>query len=198
MDEVMAMLSMLNVQVTGILHVGAHRCEEASRYQQYGINNVLWIEGNPALAEDAKQQGFNVINAVISDVEEEVIFNVASNGESSSILELNKHKDFYPDIVYVDKFKATATRLDRLIHPNHTFNFWNLDIQGVELKALKSAGILLDKVDAIYTEVNVLELYSGCDRLYDMDFYLKEHGFIRLTTSIVGSGWGDALYVKLK
>ncbi len=34
------------------------------------------------------------------------------------------------------------------------FNFLNLDIQGAELKALKSMGDYLNNVDYIYTEVN--------------------------------------------
>jgi FkbM family methyltransferase len=199
-NEVIEALTMMKVKITGVLHVGAHRCEEASKYDQLlgraSNNDVLWIEGNPILAIEAKHKGFNVINAVVSDTEEEVTFNVASNGESSSILELSKHKDFYPHIVYVDKFKTNSRRLDTIIDKEHHYNFWNLDIQGVELKALKSAGSLLDKVDAIYTEVNVLELYAGCDKLVDMDAFLQSKGFIRLNTMIVGSGWGDALYVR--
>ena len=41
-------------------------------------------------------------------------------------------------------------------------NFLNLDIQGAELKALKSLQDYLHKVDYIYTEVNVDYLYVDC------------------------------------
>lgn len=197
MNDVMSILATLGIKVTGILHVGAHQCEEHVKYSQHGINNVVWIEGNPFLAQQAKNRGFNVINAVVSDSIEDVTFNIANNGESSSILELDKHKAFYPHIDYVHRFTTKSARLDSLIHDT-SLNMWNLDIQGVELRALKGAGDLLHHVDVIYTEVNVLELYRNCDKLSDMDLYLKGYGFVRLNTCIVASGWGDALYVKMR
>ena len=37
-----------NVQIRGILHVGAHECEEISDYERYiSRNKILWIEAMP-------------------------------------------------------------------------------------------------------------------------------------------------------
>jgi len=79
-------------------------------------------------------------NAVISDKEETLKFNVANHGQSSSLLELGLHKQFHPHVHYVDFFMA-KTQLLKDILPKYEdihFNFLNLDIQGAELKALKS------------------------------------------------------------
>ena len=74
-----------------------------------------------------------------------------------------------------------------------------MDIQGVELKALKSLGNLIGKVSVIYTEVNKKEVYKGCDLIEDIDHYLASYGFRRISTRwVLGAGWGDALYLSKK
>jgi hypothetical protein len=76
------------------------------------------------------------------------------------------------------------------------YNFWNFDIQGAELMALKGAVKHIPHAAAIYLEVNVRELYSGCGLIGDIDAFLSEYGFTRVLTSMVRQGWGDALYIK--
>jgi len=46
------------------------------------------------------------------------------------------------------------TQLLKYILPKYEDIHFNLDIQGAELKALKSMGDYLNNVDYIYTEVN--------------------------------------------
>ena len=81
-----------------------------------------------------------------------------------------------------------TTRLDKLIEDNQIpiekLNFVNLDIQGVELRALKSMEKHLQHVDYIYTEVNTEQVYQGCDEIGQIDEYLKQFGFERLNTGI--------------
>jgi hypothetical protein len=73
----------------------------------------------------------------------------------------------------------------------------NLDIQGVELRALKSLGNYLENIDYIYTEVNSDYVYEKCDLIGDIDQYLSTFGFKRVETSWFGDcKWGDAFYVK--
>ncbi len=79
------------------------------------------------------------------------------------------------------------------------FNFWNFDIQGVELRAMKSADTYIKNVDAIYTEVNTEEVYQGCDQMNDMTEWLFEKGFQLAAQNIYKEyGWGDALYVRVR
>ena len=54
------------------------------------------------------------------------------------------------------------------------FNFLNLDIQGAELKALKSMGDYLNNVDYIYTEVNSDYVYEDCALITELDDYLSQ------------------------
>ena len=76
-------------------------------------------------------------------------------------------------------------------------NFLNLDIQGMELKAMKSMGDHISKLDFIYTEVNTEYVYKNCALLKEIDEYLSKYGFKRVAIKMCGNyGWGDAFYIK--
>ena len=77
------------------------------------------------------------------------------------------------------------------------YNFWNFDIQGVELQVFRGSKELLKYVDCIYVEVNIGEVYKGCGLMDDMDILLKEYGLVRVMTSMTSANWGDAIYVKV-
>ena len=78
-------------------------------------------------------------------------------------------------------------------------NFVNLDIQGVELRALKSMESYLNNIDYIYTEVNIEEVYKDCDQMSDLTEYLARHNFSLVDARIYREyGWGDAFYIKNK
>ena len=191
-----------NIKFTGILHVGMHEAEEIESYEKYiSRNKILWIEAISNKVEYclSKFPSILVENAIISDVEgEDVTFHISNNGQSSSILELGLHKFFHPDVHYINSFKSQSKRLDNLLskYSDIPFNFLNLDIQGVELRALKSLGNYLEKVDYIYTEVNSDYVYEKCDLIGDIDSYLELFRFKRVETSWSGNKWGDAFYVK--
>lgn len=193
------------LQLRGVLHVGAHECEEAGWYAQEGVKDVKWLEGNPTLVRQQKERGFDVHEIVASDTDgTELIFNVTNNGQSSSILPLGTHKDQYPHIVYCPdrSFKAKTKRISTLFAEKGwswaPYNFLNLDIQGAELMALKGMEDQLHRFDAIYTEVNVAELYVGAGLLPELDAFLFKYGFQRMEMKLdtPTSGWGDALYVR--
>ena len=57
---------------------------------------------------------------------------------------------------------------------NIDYNFLNFDIQGAELKALKSMEEYLPKVDYLYTEVNSDYVYKECALISELDNYLKK------------------------
>ena len=91
----------------------------------------------------------------------------------------------------------TTKRIDSLIDKKNMPSFINLDIQGVELKALKGLGSLISDVKYIYTEVNRLGVYKDCANVRDIDDFLTMQGFRRATTRWQWlEGWGDALYVR--
>lgn len=195
----------LKRKIRGILHVGAHECEEKNDYERFGIKNVHWVEGmeNKVQMMKNKFKNINIYQGVISDKDdEEIILNISNNGQSSSILELGTHKEKHPTIHYVDKQVSKSKTLKTLIEEEKidmdNVNFLNFDIQGAELKALRSMGDYLKKIDYIYTEVNSDYLYIDCCLIGEIDEYLRGFGFKRVETKMTGdTGWGDAFYLKL-
>jgi FkbM family methyltransferase len=189
-----------NIHFKGILHVGAHECEELKDYEVYlPRNQILWIEALPGKVDFSKKKYPNVLieNAVVSDIVETVRFNVSNNGQSSSILDFGLHSTFHPQVHYVTCFE-TETKLLKNILPNYNinYNFLNLDIQGAELKALKGMEGYLNNVDYIYTEVNSDYVYKGCALIGELDEYLLHFGLHRVETKWTDCKWGDAFYIR--
>lgn len=204
-DDVISLLKILGINITGVLHIGAHDCEELPFYSKLGLspNDIIWIDALSSKVEEAKQRGIpNVYKAVISDKDnEEVMFKVTNNVQSSSILDFGTHSIHHSNVKFVDTIKDVTTSIksfylkNKIDEPKYTF--WNLDIQGVELLALKGAEDLLKNVKVIYTEVNTEEVYTGCAKLHELDTYLSTYGFTRIKTHMTPYGWGDAIYIKL-
>ena len=202
-EKVVQILKAKNILIKGILHIGAHECEELAAYVKQGTpaSDIDWIEANPELVARMAARGVKVHNAAISDVEAELPFRITNNGQSSSLLEFGTHATSYPWCQVVKTITVKTETLASVVAREHIpierRNFWNLDIQGAELNALKSADGLLRYADAIYTEVNTREVYKGCGLLGDLDAFLSEKGFHRHSISMTGEGWGDALYIRV-
>jgi hypothetical protein len=204
-EKVHEILAAYYIKPRGVLHIGAHACEELPFYYEFQLsdNDIIWIDALPHLVNAAKKRGIpNVYHAVITDKDDEdVIFHVANNGQSSSVLEFGTHSRMYPSVVYTDTLRQKSTTINSFI-PIHNIdimncNFWNFDIQGAELLALKGATDWLPYVDALYLEVNEKELYKNCGLIGDIDAFLKPYHFKRVITHMLECGWGDALYVRI-
>ena len=184
----------------GVLHIGAHQCEEFPLYLSLGLGfqDIVWIDANADLAP-AGMSTYWV--AAVSDTDgQEVTFHITDNGQSSSLLALKDHLYEHPSVHEVAQRTVTTVTLNTLLRekgvPYDRFDVMNLDIQGAELMALRGATELLPYIKAIYTEVNIKELYAGCVLLPELDVFLGVHGFRRVATSMTQHGWGDALYLK--
>ena len=192
-----------NIQVRGVLHIGAHECEERGDYNKQGVPDsaIDWVEANPVLVARMASRGVQVHNAAVSDVEAELPFYITNNGQSSSLLPFGTHETSYPWCKVVETITVKTQRLDHLIVekniPMEQRNFWNLDIQGAELSALRSAGDNIQFADAVYAEVNTEEVYKGCALLSDLDAFLESKGLKRVAIKMTVQGWGDALYVRI-
>ena len=189
-----------NIKFKGVLHVGAHECEEIKDYEMYlPRSQILWIEALPGKVNLCKERYTNVLieNAIVSDVVEIVRFNVSNNGQSSSMLDFGLHSTFHPQVHYVTCFE-TETKLLKNILPtyNINYNFLNLDIQGAELKALKGMEEYLQNVDYIYTEVNSDYVYKECALITELDEYLLKFSLHRVETKWTDCKWGDAFYIR--
>lgn len=197
------LLNRYKLNIKGILHIGAHECEELNDYIKAGINknNIIWIEGNVEIVNKMKLMDIkNIYHGLISDKEEDVEFIITNNGQSSSILELETHKYEHPDVYEIKRKIMKTTTIEKLLIDNDIyipFNFVNIDIQGAELKALKGMQNILPYIDYIYTEVNIKYLYKNCALLKELDDFLNSFGFLRVDTKMTPHGWGDAFYIKL-
>ncbi len=187
---------------SGVLHVGAHLAEEALDYEKYNWTPVIWVEAQPNLVQELNLRldlkKHKVIEAAIWDEDNVGLkLHIASSSQSTSLLQFGSHLDLYPDITFISEIDVSTKRLDTVIKPHEMPNFINLDIQGVELAAIRSLGNLLLSVDYIYTEVSKKEVYKGGTLVGDLDSYLKINGFKRVATRwYFKEGWGDALYIR--
>ena len=100
--------------ITGILHIGAHECEELQAYLANGIKieNIYWVEAmeNKVKMMKDRHAGLNIFQALI-DLEDnrESPFYITNNGQSSSILEFGSHATNHPHVSVVDNVTLITT-----------------------------------------------------------------------------------------
>tara|TARA_Y100000992_G_scaffold289837_1_gene244777 strand:+ start:2240 stop:3001 length:762 start_codon:yes stop_codon:yes gene_type:complete len=205
--KIIELLEKYKIKINGVFHIGAHDCEELYFYERFlkiNRDNVYWIEAIEKKVEQAKIRGIpNIYNLLITDSDNDNIdFNISNNVQSSSILELGMHMSEHPDIHYISKVNMKTQTIDTFFNINNInniiLNFWNLDIQGAELLALKGGINSLRHVDVLYLEVNEKELYSKCALINELDSFLLENNFQRMITQMTKHGWGDAIYISKK
>jgi FkbM family methyltransferase len=203
-QEIKNILEANHISITGAFHIGAHECEEIPFYQQLNLSlsDMCWLDAIPQKVKEAKERGIpNVYHAVITDKDdEEVIFHISNNGQSSSVLEFGTHAQEHPSVIYIENIVQKSTTIRSFVEKNQIelskYNFWNFDIQGAELMALTGAGDLIKHAAAIYLEVNEKELYKGCCLIGEIDSMLERYGFFRVATNMTVHSWGDALYIR--
>jgi hypothetical protein len=178
-----------NLKIDGILHIGACYCEELFDYINVGVpvEKIIWVEANPEIVEENLKKYKNIIidSFVCCDTDIGTSkLNVTNNKQSSSILDFDLHKKFYPDIKYTHQVEVINKRIDTY-YKEKSFP-----------ENLKGMGTLLNNFQYIYIEVNRKYLYKDCALVDDIDNYLKQYKFERVLTSWTDQEWGDAFYIK--
>jgi FkbM family methyltransferase len=194
------------IPARGVIHIGAHLGEELPLYRQMGFSRILLVEANPELAARIKSNTASdpaviVANVAVSDADGSINLRVTSEDQSSSILPLKRHRNYYPAIHETRQVTVPSRKLPTLLNDLNLcadlFNYISLDIQGAELRALRGAGDLLRHIDIVETEVNYEELYEGCGLIEDLDDYLAGYGLERVDVACpFHPSWGDAAYVR--
>lgn len=197
----------IKTPVKGVVHIGAHECEERQGYiDNFKIDdsNIIWIEANPDIVNKMRPvypHATILSECVSSEDNKTVSFMITNNYQSSSILNLKTHKIEHPWVYETNRIELKTKTLNTIFKENNfihsDYNFMNLDIQGAELLALKGSTEILPFIDYIYCEVNEKELYEGCALLNELDEFLLSHKFKRVLISMTQHGWGDAFYVKI-
>ncbi|HZS41104.1 MAG TPA: FkbM family methyltransferase [Polyangia bacterium] len=194
------------VRPAGVLHLGAHTGEEAEAYARAGAERVLWFEANPRVMPALERHlaafpGQRAVHAAVSDADDRTVeLTIASNGQSSSLLKMKRHRERYPDITEQGTVEVRTITVDTWLARDGQspadYQLANLDLQGAELLALRGMRGCLPSLRWIYAEINFEELYQGCPLAAELDAFLAPHGFTRAITADTGYGWADALYVR--
>jgi len=193
-----------NLSKKGIIHIGAHLGQEAETYNRMGFKNVIWMEANPELytqlKDNVSRYGHSVYNYLLSDSDsDDVNFFVTSNkGHSSSMFALSDDL-LKKGLNVTKKFKLESTRFDTFCKNNNVnidkYNCLNIDVQGAELKVLSGFGDMLKKFDFIVTEISLKRVYKGSALFHELNNFLLKNGFIKISTSAIGD-MGEALYKR--
>lgn len=179
-------------RISGVIHVGANLGQEKDTYAARGLN-VIWLEPIPEVfgrlstsLESYPQQ--NAFCHLITDVDnQEYTFHISSNeGASSSILNLAKHKELWPNVTFTKSIVLSSISLSTFVRQQRLnlskYDALVLDTQGSELLVLRGAVDVLPAFKFIKTEVADFESYSGCCQLSEMDEFLDARGFQRVAT----------------
>jgi hypothetical protein len=128
-----------------------------------------------------------------------VTFHISNNGESSSIFEFGVHTKYHPEVHYVASRLLTTTTVDTLLSKHaidpSKLNFWNIDLQGAEYKALKGGLKAFEHVDILYIEVNKEEMYKGCELVDKVEALIAPFGFKKVL-DVTGPHTGDVVYIR--
>ena len=187
------------IDIVGIIHIGAHHGKEYDVYKELVcVDNLLFFEPIPECYEVLKKnvQGI-VVNKALGNYNGMAKLNLASNGQSSSLLEPALHVKQYPKITFGETIDVEIARLDDILTTPEKYNFISIDVQGYELEVFRGAMKTLEGIDCIISEVNRKELYKDCVQVDELDKFLWEFDFVRTDTRWVGRTWGDAFYTKL-
>ena len=192
------------LDISGVVHVGAHLVQERDFYKNQKCEPVLWVEAIPEIATKAsrllaKYKDQTVVNATLwSSVGKELELNVTSGeAASSSLFDLYQHKSVHPDVVVDRKLIVTTETLDRLIANSSLYNTLVLDTQGVELDIMKGGSSVLSNFNQIICELSIRELYKMAPKMKLVQEFLEKAGFELVALDLNRTvGWGDGLFLK--
>lgn len=189
-----------------VLHVGAHRGQEATSYQNWAVKRVIWVEANPKAipmleanirAAQAAPRSFLqrilkrsqtehvILQALVGDADGPLVpFHLYDNdGASNSIFrKTDAARDAHPHVSETGEvLELPMTRLDTLLRENgiepSQIDFATLDVQGAELLCLKGAPDVLESLRFLETEISKEAFYDGGVLLPELDGFLRNLGF---------------------
>lgn len=215
-----------DLDIKGVIQVGAHYAEEHDVFVQLGINDIVYIEpcensfnemmkkvsaNNPLLLQgvlDYQSGGFVRIefgNILMfkyacgeNENEMEMYASNDNQGQSNSLLKPELHLRQHPEVRFTEKEKVEVVPLDRLPFKKENYNLLMMDVQGAEGLVLKGATETLNHIDVIYTEINRDMTYEGNMLIGEMEIFLADYGFKLVETFWPSPNWswGDGIFIK--
>lgn len=207
--DLSSLIEQYNLDINGVLHIGAHHGQEVEEYKRLGIDKIAMVEPQPECQRILEEKfgyddNIHLFKCAVGSKENAgttatMYTETANTGQSSSLLKPVLHLSQYPHIQFTGTIEVELSTVDQLIQELDTpkeYNFINMDVQGYELEVLKGSTEHLGNVDYVMTEVNRAEVYEDCAMIRELDAFLDEFGMERVETNWAGMLWGDALYVR--
>jgi FkbM family methyltransferase len=191
-----------NMEITGVIHIGAHFGEEHDTYKSLGICDIVYFE--------PVKKTFDVLNERVKDAK---TYNFALGNENKMIeMYIEESDDYgcssilqpssnYDTVRFSPNELVEMKRLDDFNFKG--YNFLNIDVQGYEYEVLKGSLKTLNDVEYIICEVNRetpqkrLD-YIGSVTIEKIIELLTPYGFILVEQDWAGISWGDGLFIKNK
>jgi FkbM family methyltransferase len=192
-----------NLNIKGVLHIGAHYGQEDPLYRSKNVQNVMYFEpltNNFKILESRVPKNSILHKMALGNEEKNVTMYVESvnTGMSSSILKPNHHLIQYPHIVFNETEEVKMNKLDNIEFNRNDYNFINIDVQGYELEVFKGAEKTLQHIDYIFSEINNVHLYENGALLSELIDYLSKYNFKLVEENWAGETWGDGFFIKIK
>lgn len=66
LEEIQSIFVEHDIRISGVLHVGAHECEELTHYQNLGVepSDVVWIEAVSSKVQEATNRGVYLMSTM--------------------------------------------------------------------------------------------------------------------------------------
>lgn len=194
-------------EIKTIIECGSRDCLDAIEMLKfYKADTIYSFECNPESIIICKEniKNYNNIKLIeygVYDEETDDVTFFATDMEKSLDKNIGAssmlfHRD--NEIEFIQKeIKIKTTTLDNFFMKNNINNIdlLCLDLQGVELNALKGCINNLNKVKYIITEISHRSYYHNDILFTEVDSFLEKNGFKLLELSDI-TGFGDALYVN--
>lgn len=194
-----------DVNIKGVIHVGAHFGQENELYNELGIKNKIFFEPlnsnfSTLVEQIGNEDGTILVKKALGNQKKQIeMFVESSNkGMSSSILEPKLHIRQFPNIVFDKREIVEMDRLDDLEFDYSPYNMMNIDVQGYELEVLKGSINTLKNIDYLVVEINSAELYQGCPLFGDIQKFLESNGLTCIDQFWWGGNFGEGFFKRIK
>lgn len=177
-----------------ILHIGAGHCEEYSYYVENNVEQVIYFEAAPHLANQAKEKitacneekGRNdkIFHCLLwceSGITK--TFRMFNNDTFASTLDINPKEWIWQNIKNLGwDVKLETTRLDDILEKEginpEEYDCMAVDVQGAEYDVFMGGEKCLDSIKCLRFEASTKEFYGGQKTYLELRKYLERKGFI--------------------
>lgn len=177
----------LPADIRTVLDVGANRGQFAIvAAHRWPDAQLICFEPLPAAARVlarvlAALPAAQIRHLALSEGGGEADMHVARADDSSSLLPIGPRQvATFPGTEEVAVLQVRTARLDTDLDPASLVRpvLLKIDVQGGELRVLRGATGVLDRIDVVLVEGSFVELYAGQPLVHELVTFLAEYGFV--------------------